>query len=72
MFERLDSMRSVGMNGLERFTPEHIRSGAQLFEWDLKPHEVEALVTLDLVTLYPGEEEAERADQDGPWPEKKG
>ena len=57
IFERLDAMRAVGFNGLERFTPAHIRDGDTLFGWGLAPHEVEALVALDLATLYPGEEE---------------
>ena len=71
VFEKLDAMRSVGVNGLERFTPQHIQAGVQLFGWRLAPHEVEALVSLDLVTLYPGEEETERPGQDVPWPERK-
>lgn len=57
IFERLDAMRSVGFNGLERFTPGHIADADRLFGWKLKPHEVEALVALDLVTLYPEAEE---------------
>jgi hypothetical protein len=56
IFSQLDAMRAVGFNGLERFTPAHIADGARLFGWQLEPHEVEALVALDLVTLYPGEE----------------
>jgi hypothetical protein len=57
IFERLDALRGVGFNGPERFTPGHIADGARLFGWTLEPHEVEALVALDLVTLYPGDEE---------------
>jgi hypothetical protein len=57
IFQRLDAMRAVGFNGPERFTPTHIADGARLFGWTLEPHEVEALVALDLVTLYPGDEE---------------
>jgi hypothetical protein len=57
MFERLHTMRAVGFNGPERFTPSHVANAAALFGWDLRPHEVDALVALDLVTLYPGEED---------------
>lgn len=56
MFQRLHAMRAVGFNGPERFTPSHIADADRLFGWHLAPHEVEALVALDLVTLYPGEE----------------
>ena len=57
MFQQLHAMRAVGFNGFERFTPTHIADGARLFGWTLAPHEVEGLVALDLVTLYPGDEE---------------
>lgn len=75
IFERLDSMREVGVNGLCRFTPMHIDASRRLFGWTLAPHEVEALVMLDLVTLYPeadraGGEPTER-QPDPPWPEGK-
>ena len=74
-FERLDAMRSVGQFGLERFTPGHIMAGAALFGWRFAPHEVEALVRLDLVTMHPEERDEEKpADRppDVPWPERKG
>ena len=70
IFERLDAMRSVGQYGLERFTPTHIDAGCRLFGWTLAPHEVEALVSLDVATLYPEEERpVKRAEN--PWPERK-
>lgn len=52
-FVRLNTMRDVGMNGPKRFTPTLIRDAALLFDWDLQPHEVEALTALDVVTLHP-------------------
>lgn len=68
-------MRVVGMHGYERFTPTHIRDALALFGWTLGAHEIEALVELDAVTLFPGEagedEPAERPP-DPPWPTRKG
>jgi len=73
IFERLDTMRAVGMNGLERFTPQHIQAGAALFGWELAPYEVEGLVALDLATMYP--ESAEPTVTEGKpataWPTRK-
>lgn len=69
IFTRLDGMRAVGQYGFERFTPQHIESGCRLFGWTLAPHEVEALVQLDLATLYPGEPDTPRVQT--AWPERK-
>lgn len=73
MFERLDGMREVGFNGPCRFSPAHLHSAALLFDWQLAPHEVEALVMLDLVTLHPEDpEESKERTPDPAWPERKG
>ena len=52
-FERLDGMREVGQYGPLRFTPAHIKAACDLFGWQLTPQDVEALVALDVVMLYP-------------------
>jgi hypothetical protein len=74
VFERLDMMRSSGMNGWERFTPTHIINGMRLFDWELHPHEIEAIVALDMATMYPDEtaEQTVAAPRpDAPWPGKE-
>lgn len=57
IFERLDTMRGVGMHGMDRLSPTLIGDASRLLGWALAPHEVEALFLLDAVTLYPGDEE---------------
>lgn len=60
IFSTLDRMRGQGYAGPAALTPESIWSADRLFRWDLRPHEVEALHLLDLVTRHPeaGEEES--------------
>lgn len=74
LFERLDTMRRVGMHGFERLSPSDVEAGLRLFDWTLDPHEVDALTRLDLMMLYPGEDEETKTppSQDAPWPERKG
>jgi hypothetical protein len=56
-FERLDRMRGVAMHGPERITAGMIRDAAALYGWDVAPHDVDGLMVLDIVTLYPGDED---------------
>ena len=53
----LDGARDIGMNGLKPFTYQMIESWAQLTEHDPEPHEVDALMYLGRVFLYPPKEE---------------
>jgi hypothetical protein len=76
VFERLDMMRAAGMNGPERLTPSHIRDASLLFGWRLQPHEVDALVALDLATLHPHTTAAAPSTEPPravvpAWPERK-
>jgi hypothetical protein len=76
VFERLDAMRRVGFNGLERLAPADVQAGLELFHVKLDPHEVEALVLVDLAMLHPdlertGEVSKTPPSQDTPWPEPK-
>ena len=50
MFATLSAMRGEGMSGPAPLTAEAIRAGDVLLGWQLHPHEVEALVQLDIVT----------------------
>lgn len=53
----LDGARSVGMNGLESFTFQMVESWARLTDRSPEPHEVDALMYLGRVFLYPPKEE---------------
>jgi hypothetical protein len=53
-FQRLHLARRAGMAGLERLAFLDIDAANRLLEWQILPHEVDALFRLDLVTLYPG------------------
>lgn len=52
-FQRLNRMRPESAHGLGALTPPVILAANQLFDWELEPHEVEALADLDLVTRHP-------------------
>lgn len=52
-FQQLDRMRPEGMAGLAALTPPVILAARELFDWQLEPHEVEAIAALDLVTRFP-------------------
>ena len=82
IFDRLDALRRVGMNGLERLNASDLWAALHLFEWPLAPHEVDALMRLDLATLYPDLGTSDALEADGPvstipesqsvaWPEQR-
>lgn len=52
-FQRLHQMRPESANGLGALTPPVILAANQLFDWELAPHEVEALADLDIATRFP-------------------
>lgn len=52
-FQKLNGMRGVTQFGLARLTPGDIDAANRLLRWELEPHEVEALIALDIATLYP-------------------
>lgn len=52
-------MRRYGMNGSEPFTPSDIDAANRLFDWQLQPHEVEALSLMDSAMLFPPKVEEE-------------
>lgn len=55
-FETLRAMREVdGMVGQKRMTPPFIRAARDLFDWQLTPREVLAIVALDGADLSPGD-----------------
>lgn len=56
VFEKLHGSRGAGMHGPERLRMADIHAADALYGWGLAPHEVDALMMLDLVTLYPGED----------------
>lgn len=51
-FKTLDSMRREATNGLAALTPGDIRAANELFDWDLRPHEADAIRAIDLVVRY--------------------
>jgi len=54
-FCALNLSRGAGMHGLERLTYPGIESWARLMRCDIQPHEVDALMQIDVAYLYPGE-----------------
>jgi hypothetical protein len=52
-FQVLGLGRRMGMTGPERIAITDIEAANRLLDWDLQPHEIKALMHLDLVTLYP-------------------
>jgi hypothetical protein len=71
-FERLDAMREAGFHGPARFSPPFLDAAGRLLGWRLAPHEVEALMLLDAVTLYPEPPAHEpEARVEALWPERK-
>lgn len=61
-FELLNTGRGVGMAGPERLRFTDIAAADRLLEWQLAPHEVEALLQLDLVWLFPDVGEVKTRD----------
>lgn len=73
-FKVLEPMRATDMNGPRPLTVSDIRGANELFGWDLTHEEALAIHALDMVTLYPPEEEKEVATQPvpgGDWPSKQ-
>lgn len=64
-------MREAGFHGPARLSPVQIDAACRLFGWQLRPHEVEALLALDLVTLYPDPPTATDPADPPAWPVKK-
>lgn len=52
-FQRLHAMRPEAAHGLGALTPPVILAADTLFQWNLEPHEVEAIADLDVVTRHP-------------------
>lgn len=53
----LERVRDVSQAGLRPITYSEIKAWAELTDRHVLPHEVEALVLLDLAERFPGEEE---------------
>jgi hypothetical protein len=56
-FQVLHGTRSYGMAGAERISLVEIDAANRLLGWQLRPEEVDALTTLDLVWLHPDVEQ---------------
>ena len=55
-FMVLNGARRYGMNGPERVALVDIDAADRLLGWHLRPQEVEALITVDMFWLHPGED----------------
>lgn len=77
-FHELNGMRPEGVNSIAPFTPPFIESWAHLMDVCPEPHEVRALVALDvewrrMMRIEPATQEAgvKAAPPGTPWPTKK-
>lgn len=54
-FQALDGAREAGQYGLAAITHVQIDAANRLHDWRLQPHEVQALLMLDVAIRFPEE-----------------